>query len=166
MGRSTLFFAGPADDADFIEMVLAENLYCVPHRLDLSFEECRLHPAQYPLLYISLLPRDQLHPYVPKYGPQVPTIHHITDPLLELYRSSIQPPYLVAGRLAWDDDVAAHGAATIETYLKLAKWISRNWMHRDEDDYYIGRDARKCVEEGLTLAYLPPGTPIEIIPVG
>jgi hypothetical protein len=86
--------------------------------------------------------------------------------LINFTRSYYDPPYLIAGRLHWSDDVEEFGGLTRPYFRTLGSRVRRHWRRRPEDGFYIGPDAERLVrEEGAQLAYMPPGTPIEIIKI-
>jgi hypothetical protein len=161
MGKNISIFTGAQDDRDLRQYIRSVGLHLVPLRVDLDPALVE-DPGSYTGWFISFLPPDQLHPY----GASPVRIGPATDPLIDFTRSYYAPPYLIAGRLYWHGGNNEFARLTAPYFRILGSWVRRHWRRRPEDGFYIGPDAERLVrEEGAQLAYLPPGTPIEIIKI-
>lgn len=114
MGSSVEFFAGPADDIALCAEVKNFGLHLVTPWLDQLGRVDPEQPSKGAFWFLSFLPIEDLHPY----GDPPVQISDATDPLIELLRSYYDPPFIIAGRLYWSDDVPALSRQTKPYYSK------------------------------------------------
>jgi hypothetical protein len=112
-------------------------------------------PRLHPFCYLSLVPRDRLHPYGNTKG-----ISDATDPLIEFMRPYVSDKTLVIGRLFCSDDVPELFRATRPVFHRLAEWVRSNW-ERLATGQYIGPEAQRLRADGFELLYFPPGVVVE-----
>ncbi len=156
MGLTIDLFAGPSDSRGLSEHIFSLGLRMYP--ILLSQREISLDddPAEYPYCFISPLCREQLHPYG-----NPPRIGAATDPLIQMMRPYFRKPdLLVIGDLHCSDDVSSLFQVTNPIFQKLSKWVSSNWYKLPAGGY-IGPEARRLLELGVRLSYLPPDATIE-----
>lgn len=158
MGSSIEFFAAPTDDRSLCEVARTLGLRLVTPWLDQLGTADTEEPSRGAFWYLSFLPVGDLHPY----GDPPVQVSDATDPLIEFLRSYYVPPFLVAGRLYWADDVPALSRRTKPYFLKLARWIKSNWARRADDGYYVGPEAMRLIVEDLAqTTYVAPGVEVE-----
>ena len=149
MGRSVYFFCTAADNQLLSEEAIRVGLRMYPILMSQEEIQTSDDPIDGPFCYLSVVPRSETHPYG-----DPPIIGPATDPLLDSMRAYYKPPTLVMGRIYWSDDVPELAKITKPYFLKLFKWIKKQW-HRNADGQYMGWEAKKLHDSGQAqLAYL------------
>jgi|GEM_PF-761984 len=157
MGRSVYLFAGPADYRAFSEYARSLNLRFYPFLIGQPEEQLDDNPADYPFAYLSIFPRDQLHPY----GKDM-RIGPATDPLIELVKPYFKDQLLVMGRLHCSNNNPDRFAVTKPLFTKLAQWIRRHWEQLPTKQY-IGPEAKSLSAQGAMIAFFPPTVEVKHI---
>ena len=156
MGLSIYVFAGPQDYRALSEHARSCGLRFYPTLLMHPEEKLEDDPSNRPFAYLSLRPREELHPYG-----NPPGIGPATDPLLELMKPYLKDSTLVIGQLYCSDDNPQLFMVTKPLFSKLASWIKKHWQKLPTGQY-IGPEAKLLMDQGTKLAYFPPGVPVEI----
>jgi hypothetical protein len=156
MGLSIYMFAGPTDNRALSEYILSLGLRMYPILMQQPEIALDDDPAAYPYCFLSAIQREDLHPY----GSPA-RIGAATDPLLQMMRPYFREPnLLVVGDIFCSDDVRELFGVTKPIFTKLSKWIRKHW-ERLQTGQYIGPQAQMLHAQRATLAYFPPGVPIE-----
>jgi len=155
MGSETIFFAGSEDDKalrNYAETIGLKLLHPMARKMTPTENEKSLNDLAQGG-YFSFLPVEKLHPY----NETEDVLCDVIDPLIFYMRPYPQPPYLISGRIRWNNDVKELAKQTKPYYSKLRKWIQSKWK-KYEYKSFIGPHAEMLVaEENAILSYMPPG---------
>mgnify|MGYP001442361105 CR=1 FL=1 len=161
MARNIAYFAGPDDDQEFWQVLLAFGLRPLPYSLD-ELSKFPNWPQETHFGIsgcLSFLPVEKLHPY----GNPPHFIGEATDPLIEFTRAYYHPPHLVAGCIHFDP--ATEFVPETKPYFeKIYRWVRKNWK-RIGKCYYGPQAAVLATQKGTIVSDFPPGTKIRQVKV-
>jgi hypothetical protein len=148
MGSHVCFFCGPSDANALEKFSVSLGLQIIP----VLFEQSSVPlPIDMPHCFLSPVPKSALHPY----GHPPLKVTDARDPLLSFSRAYFSTPYLVMGRIHWNNDVQSLASQTKPYFQKLKAWMKREWEKRG--DVYLGPEAAELIVGGAQQVNDLPG---------
>lgn len=149
MLNSIAFYAAEQDYEALLDFIRQLGLILVSASFDRDAAE---DPGEMPFCYLSVIPKNALHPYG-----QHRLVGYATDPLISFMRPYHRAPYLVLGHFQWSSSAGEFSQRTKPYYQKLAAWVKKRCTLLPGGDIYIGPHAAELAKNGAEFVNVLPG---------